>query len=65
VFWLTITFTSFGLLAPANATVLAVLVLCALSVGAVFLTLEMDAPFTGLIRVSVEPVRYALTRLGL
>jgi len=66
VFWLTITFTSFGLQAPANATVLAVLVLCALSVaGAVFLTLEMDAPFEGLIRVSVEPVRYALTRLGL
>ena len=66
VFWLTITFTSFGLQAPANGTVLAVLVLCALSVaGAVFLTLEMDAPFEGLIRVSVEPVRYALTRLGL
>lgn len=66
VFWLTITFMSFGLQAPANGTVLAVLVLCALSVaGAVFLTLEMDAPFDGLIRVSVEPVRYALTRLGL
>jgi hypothetical protein len=66
VFWLTITFTSFGLQAPANATVLAVLVLCALSVaGAVFLTLEMDGPFDGLIQVSAEPVRYALTRLGL
>ena len=66
VFWLTITFASFGLQAPTNATVLAVLVLCALSVaGAVFLTLEMDAPFDGLIRVSAEPVRYALTRLGL
>jgi hypothetical protein len=66
VFWLTITFTSFGLQAPANGTVLGVLVLCALSVaGAVFLTLEMDAPFDGLIQVSAEPVRYALTRLGL
>lgn len=65
VFWLTITFTSFGLQAPANATVLAVLLLCALSVaGAVFLTLEMDGPFDGLIQVSSEPVRFALTRLG-
>lgn len=65
-FWLTITFTSFGLQAPANATVLAVLILCALSVaGAVFLTLEMDGPFDGLIQVSPEPVRFALTRLGL
>jgi hypothetical protein len=66
VFWLTITFMSFGLQAPSNATVLAVLLLCALSVaGAVFLTLEMDGPFDGLIQVSPEPVRYALTRLGL
>ena len=65
VFWLTITFTSFGLQAPANATVLAVLILCALSVaGAVFLTLEMDGPFDGLIQVSSEPVRFALSRLG-
>jgi hypothetical protein len=66
VFWLTITFTSFGLQAPGNATVLAVLLLCALSVaGAVFLVLEMDGPFDGLIQVSAEPLRYALTRLGL
>jgi hypothetical protein len=66
VFWLTITFMSFGVQAPANATVLAVLFLCALSVsGAVFLILEMDGPFDGLIQVSAEPLRYALTRLGL
>jgi len=62
VFWLTITFMSFGLQAPTNATVLAVLLLCALSVaGDVFLTLEMDGPFDGLIQVSAEPLRYALT----
>ena len=66
VFWLTITFMSFGLQAPANATVLAVLLLCALSVaGAVFLIQEMDGPFDGLIQVSADPLRYALTRLGL
>jgi hypothetical protein len=46
--------------------VLTVLLLCALSVaGAVFLVLEMDGPFDGLIKVSPEPLRFALTRLGL
>jgi hypothetical protein len=66
LFWLTITFTSFGLQAPANATVLSVILVCALSVaGAVFLVLEMDGPFEGMIQVSAEPLRYALARLGL
>jgi hypothetical protein len=60
VFWLTITFSSFGLFAPRNGTVFAVLFVCAMSVGsAVFLILELDAPFDGFIRVSVEPLRYA------
>jgi hypothetical protein len=61
VLWLTITFTSFGLFGPANITVIATLLLSALSVaGAVFLVLEMDGPFDGLITVSPEPLRYAL-----
>ena len=65
LFWLTITFTSFGLFAPANATVLAVLLVCALSVsGAILLVLEMDDPFEGLITVSAEPLRYAHSRLN-
>ena len=65
VFWLTITFASFGLFAPQNATVLAVLFVCALSVGsAVFLLLEMDAPFDGVLKVSAEPLRYALAHLN-
>jgi Protein of unknown function (DUF4239) len=65
VFWLTVTFTSYGMLAPRNATVLFTLVVCALSVaGAVFLILEMSAPFEGVIRVSAEPMRFALERLG-
>jgi hypothetical protein len=62
--WLTITFASFGLLAPRNATVLGVLLVCALSVGsAVFLILEMDGPFDGLLRVSADPLRYAVAHL--
>jgi len=65
IFWLTIIFASFGLFAPRNATVFAVLLVCALSVGsAVFLIIELDTPFTGLIRVSDDPLRYALAHLN-
>jgi Protein of unknown function (DUF4239) len=65
LFWLTITFASFGLFSPWNTTVLAVLCVCALSVAsAIFLVLEMDAPFDGLLRVSADPWRYAHSRLN-
>ena len=60
VFWLTITFASFGLFAPRNAMVVTVLFVCALSVSsAVFLVLEMDGPFDGLLKVSPDPLRAA------
>ena len=65
LFWLTITFASFGLFAPRNATVVSVLFMCALSVaGAVFLILEMDQPFGGLIKASPGPLNYALSHLN-
>jgi hypothetical protein len=65
LFWLTITFASFGLFAPRNAMVFAVLFVCAMSVGsAVFLILELDGPFDGLLRVSADPVRYAYAHLN-
>jgi len=65
LFWLMITFASFGLFAPRNATVLVVLFVCALSVGsAVFLILEMDGPFDGLLKVSADPLRYAHAHLN-
>ena len=65
VFWLAIIFTSFGLFAPRNATVMVSLFLCALAVGtAIFLILEMYAPFQGLIQISSAPVRSALAQLG-
>ena len=65
VSWLTITFASFGLFAPRNATVLVVLLLCAVSVAsAVFLILEMDTPFVGVLKVSADPLRYAFTHLN-
>jgi hypothetical protein len=65
VFWLTIVFTSFGLFAPPNATVVATLFLCALSVsGAIWLILEMYTPFQGVLQISSAPLREALAQLG-
>ena len=66
VFWLCIIFASFGLFAPRNATVITVLCVCALSVaGAIFLILELDRSFEGLLQVSSAPLRAALAQLGL
>jgi hypothetical protein len=65
VFWLCIIFASFGLFAPRNGTVIAVLCVCALSVaGAIFLILELDRSFGGLLQVSGAPLRTALAQLG-
>lgn len=63
--WLAVTFTIFGLFAPRNATVVAILFASALSVAsAVFLILEMDGPFEGVLRVSAEPLQFALSQLA-
>ena len=65
VFWLTIIFTSFGLFSPRNATVITVLLICALSAaGSLFLIIELDTPYQGLIKVSSVPLRNALAHLG-
>ena len=65
VFWLTVIFFSFGLFAPRNATVVAGLLICALSVsGAILLILERYAPYSGLIKISSAPLRSALAHLG-
>jgi hypothetical protein len=65
VFWLAIIFASFGLFAPRNAAVTGVFLVSALSVsGAIFLILELDRSFEGMIRVSSAPLRQALGCLG-
>src|SRR5262249_9727793 len=65
VLWLTLILTSFGLYAPANATVVASLAISALAVsGAIFLILEMYAPYSGGTRVSSAPWVAALAHLG-
>ena len=65
IFWLTIIFTSFGLLAPRNATVTVVLIVCALSAsGSLFLIEELDHPCNGLIKISSVPLTNTLQFLG-
>jgi hypothetical protein len=61
VLWLGLIFASFGYNAPRNGLVIVVLLLCAASVaGTIFLIVEMDGAFTGLIVVSSDPVHRAL-----
>lgn len=65
VFWLTVIFTSFGLFAPRNPAVIATLIVCALSVsGAIYLILELDSPFTGLMQISDAPLRNAVAQIS-
>jgi len=64
IFWLSVTFASFGLYAPRNATVVAALFVAAISVAAaVFLILELDGPFDGVIKVSSAPLEYVMSQL--
>jgi len=64
IFWLAIVFASFGLFAPLNTTAVAVLCLCSMAVsGGITIILELDSPFSGLVRVSAEPIRQALAQI--
>ena len=65
VSWLVVIFLGFSVLAPPNATALLALMVSALAVsGAIFLILELDEPFGGLIGISSEPMLNALHQLG-
>jgi hypothetical protein len=65
VFWLTVIFIGFGLFAPRNGTVIASLFFAGLAVsGAIFLIAEMYTPFSGVMHVSSESVRFAIAHLG-
>ena len=65
LFWLTMLYLTFGLIAPRNGTVTAVLFFGALSLAtAVFLILEMNDPTRGAIRISSGPMRNALEHVG-
>jgi hypothetical protein len=65
VFWLSAIFVSFTLFGQTNLVVMASLLLCALSfAGAIFLILELDNPFTGLMGISSATLRNALVPLN-
>jgi hypothetical protein len=65
VFWFTLTFVSVSLFAPTNATVNVAQLMAVLSVaGAIFLILELDEPFGGLIGISSGPMLNALSHLA-
>jgi hypothetical protein len=65
VFWLGAIFVSFTLFARTNLVVMASLLVCALSfAGAIFLVLELDDPFAGLMGISSETLRSALLPLS-
>jgi hypothetical protein len=62
VFWFAVIFASFGLFSPRNATVIAALFLSAVSIGtAIRMTVELQRPFDGLVRISSAPLTQALT----
>ena len=65
VSWLVVIFVGFSVLAPPNATTVFALMISALAVsGAIFLILELDQPFGGLIGISSEPMVTALHQLA-
>ena len=65
VCWLLVIFLGFTLIAPPNATAnLALMVSALCAAAAIFLIMELDRPFGGLIQISSEPMRKALSQLG-
>lgn len=65
VCWLAILFFSFGLFAPPNHTALVAILIAALAVsGSIFLILELDRPFDGLIHIPSRAMDLALAHLG-
>jgi hypothetical protein len=65
VSWVALILASFGLFAPRNAMALTTLLICSLAIAsAIFLILELDRPFGGIIQISSAPLRNALAQLG-
>jgi hypothetical protein len=63
--WLVVIFLGFSLIAPTNATTMTSLVVSALAMsGALFIILELDRPFDGLVRISSQPMLHALSQLA-
>jgi hypothetical protein len=64
VSWIVAIFISFGLYAPPNPTVIVTILIGALAVSAaILIIMEMYSPFSGIMRISSEPVSEAISRL--
>jgi hypothetical protein len=64
--WIVLIFIGMGTFAMHNASVRIVLFCAALAFsGSIFLVMELEAPYTGLLRVSGEPLLQAATELNL
>lgn len=65
IVWLSLTFLSFSLFAPSNRIIVITMLIVALSVSsAIFLIMELDRPFDGLIQISSTPMSNLLDHLG-
>lgn len=65
IFWLCGVFVSYGAVAPRNATAVGTMTVVALCMAmAIHLTLDLDTPNRGLIRMSASPLRMALDQVG-
>jgi len=65
VLWLTFIFASFTISSPPNRLIVAVLLFSALSAAsAIFLILDLDRPFGGLLQIPTAPLRNALPPLA-
>ena len=65
VAWQVVIFASFGLFAPRNASVVAALLVAALAIACpIFMMLEMDQPYGGLVKIPSTSLRVALDQLG-
>ena len=61
VVWLMLIFAGYGLQAPRNRVVVTAFLLSALAISAsIYLILDFDSPFSGLIQVTNDPLQRAL-----
>jgi len=65
IFWLAGVFVSYGIVAPRNRVAVGTMIVVALAMSmAIHLTLDLDTPNKGLIRMSSAPLRMALVQIG-
>ncbi len=64
VSWFVLIYVSFSMVSPPNATANIAMIISAFTVsGAIFLILELDRPFSGLMEISSEPILNAVSQL--